>query len=210
MSPLVMVRPGVLDPSTGFKLQMSNRLSRPTPRPRPSTKCIKQTALLSHFLDVLPPNPSEMHSKNKNIEEKQTNPHNPCPAIYHMSHFWRATVHMPFLLSYHKQVRRHVFLFRFVPGPLSKYSCAGGSKFSFHYSGFSHFLLNFSGQAAVFSFLSFPPQFLCWTSSRRPAQMTRRRRRSEEGFTFGELLTWRNATICNFATVNIGMILVNS
>ena len=45
------------------------------------------------------------------------------------------------------------FLLRFVPGPLSKYSCAGGSKFSFHYSGFSHFLLNFSGKVAVFSFL---------------------------------------------------------
>ena len=127
-----------------------------------------------------------------------------------MSYFWRATVHIPFLLSYHKQVRHHVFLFRFVPGLLSNYICAGGSKFSFHYSGFSHFLLNFSGQVAVFSFSLFPPQFLCWTSSRRPAQMARRRRRSEEGFTFWELLTWRNATICKFVTVISGMISVNS
>ena len=76
---------------------------------------------------------------------------------------------------------------------------------------------------SLFRFLSFPPQFLwtsssfqfspqflCWTSSRRPALKTRRRRRSEEGFTFGELLTWRNATICNFVTVNGGMILANS
>ena len=43
--------------------------TRPRPRPRPSPKCIKQTALLSHFLDVPPPNPSEMHSWK--IEEKQ-------------------------------------------------------------------------------------------------------------------------------------------
>jgi len=47
------------------------------------------------------------------------------------------------------------FLLRFVPGPLSKYSCAGGSKFSFHYSGFSLFLLNFFGQVVVFSFSLF-------------------------------------------------------
>ena len=76
---------------------------------------------------------------------------------------------------------------------------------------------------SLFRFLSFPPQFLwksssfqlspqflCWTSSRRPAQMARRRRRSEEGFTFWELLTWRNATICKFVTVISGMISVNS
>ena len=47
------------------------------------------------------------------------------------------------------------FLLRFVPGPLSKYSCAGGSKFSFHYSGFSLFLLNFFGLVVVFSFSLF-------------------------------------------------------
>ena len=47
------------------------------------------------------------------------------------------------------------FLLRFVPGPLSKYSCAGGSKFSFHYSGFSLFLLNFSEQVAVLIFSLF-------------------------------------------------------
>ena len=40
--------------------------------------------------------------------------------------------------------------------------------------------------------------------------MTRRMRRLEEGFTFGELLTWRNATICKFVTVISGMISVNS
>ena len=86
---------------------------------------------------------------------RKTSPHNPCPAIYQMSHFWRATAHIPSLLSYHKQVRHHVFLLRFVPGPLSKYSCAGGSKFSFHYSGFSLFLLNFFGLVVVFSFSLF-------------------------------------------------------
>ena len=113
---------------------------------RPSPKCIKQTPLLSHFLDVLPPNPSEMHFKNKNFEEKQAHTILAQPStICHISDGQLFICPSYFLIT-----NRFVVMFSF--SGLSLDLCP------------NIVVRAIQVLLSLFRFLSFPPQFF-WTSS---------------------------------------------